>query len=313
MSPLVEAVGIAPMKLSCGIPLHPLPQKRLIPDVLCHVKSCREVHWWSIPGWRLWWRRSSDRRPGSGGTPGLIHPPVSPDWSPGSSGWSLGISGYRCLNCGSVLGVWNWHHHIHPTLHQCHHWHKVEKAGLVDLTQKGREKQAARLRNHGSILSLSIWCDRSSWSHPCWGTLGNSPPPPCWVVNCRVLPICRVSHTCQVLFMCRVSITCRVVHYCQLVNTCRVLVLNCWVGNLCRVRQAHHTCRVVISYWSGWRLDNCDSSLLRWFRYDWKQFHITSGSVSQSVVVMQVNVFWYSASICWLNILCSVAAICEAI
>ena len=105
-----------------------------------------------------WWRRYSDRRPGSYGTPGLIHPPVSLDWTPGSSGWSLGISGSRCLNCGSVLGVWNWHHHIHTTLHQCHHWHKVEKAGLVDPSQKGWEKQTAILRNHGSILSFLIWC-----------------------------------------------------------------------------------------------------------------------------------------------------------
>ena len=105
-----------------------------------------------------WWRRSSDRRPGSYGTPGLIHPPVSLDWTPVSSGWSLGISGSRCLNCESVLGVWNWHHHIHTTLHQCHHWHKVEKAGLVDPSQKGWEKQTAILRNHGSILSFLIWC-----------------------------------------------------------------------------------------------------------------------------------------------------------
>ena len=39
--------------------------ERLVLNILCHVKSCREVHWWSIPGWKLWWRRSSDRRPGS--------------------------------------------------------------------------------------------------------------------------------------------------------------------------------------------------------------------------------------------------------
>ena len=36
-------------------------------------------------------------------------------------------------------------------------------------------------------------------------------------------------------------------------------------------------------------------------------------SHSQSVVVMQVNVVWYSARICWLNILCYVPAICQDI
>ena len=104
---------------------------RLVLHFLRWVKSCREIDWWSIPGWRFWRGWSSNGRSGASGISGLVHPsgthdwrpgtsdwsPGTPDWSPGSSGRSLVISRRRCLSNGPGPGVWNWHSHVHPTLH----------------------------------------------------------------------------------------------------------------------------------------------------------------------------------------------------
>ena len=100
--------------------------------------------------------------------------------------------------------------------------------------------------------------------------------------------------------MCRVGNTCRVVHNLRLVTRCRVMnpywLVICWVLVICRVRRAHHTCRVgqlcwacrarhtcrvVHPCWSGRRRDHCDSSLLRCLRYNWRQLYITSGHVGR--------------------------------
>ena len=152
-------------------------RQRPVSNVLRRVGSCCEVHKRSIPRGRLRWR-SSDRRPGSCGTPGIIHLPASPNWSLGSPGWGLRISDSRRLNCRSVLVVWNWHHSVHVTLHQCHHWHLVEKTDLIDPSRQRRENNTNILRQHHWNLSLLIQHLRLSCSRPCWGTLTCWAAPP---------------------------------------------------------------------------------------------------------------------------------------
>ena len=85
--------------------------------------------------------------------------------------WGLRISDSRRLNCRSVLVVWNWHHSVHVTLHQCHHWHLVEKTDLIDPSRQRRENNTNILRQHHWNLSLLIQHLRLSCSRPCWGTL----------------------------------------------------------------------------------------------------------------------------------------------
>ena len=68
-----------------------LIRDRLVLHFLRWVKSCREIDWWSIPGWKFWRRRSSIGRPGMSGISGLVHPSGMPNWSPGTSDWSPGM------------------------------------------------------------------------------------------------------------------------------------------------------------------------------------------------------------------------------
>ena len=172
--------GTVPRTLSCWIHLHLHHSTKTYPEgpfhgVLCCVERCCEVHGRPIPRRGLrWWR--SYRRPGARGAPGLIIISASSHWSPGPSGRGLGISGsghWRgplndpSLNWRSVLVVWDWHHCVHASLHQRHHWHEIQKTGLINPSTQWHKNHTAILRRHHWIMSLLIWSLRPCWSHPC--------------------------------------------------------------------------------------------------------------------------------------------------
>ena len=54
-----------------------------------------------------------------------------------------------------------------------------KQSSVVDLSRKGWGNQTAGIRDHGSVLSLPVWCESCIQSSPCWGTLDNRPVTPC--------------------------------------------------------------------------------------------------------------------------------------
>ena len=283
MSLLDEVVGTVQMTLSCWTLLHPRHPRKTYPwrSQPCRelLKSSLAIHPWEKTD-------EDDLLIGGLGRVELLDSSISLCLLTGVLDLLDGVWGSLVVGVSSVGLFWLSGTGINVSIWRCINVIiNIKLRRLAWLIRLGRDGKITLPSSDIMVESCPCWSGvlKPSWSRPCWGTLTCWAGTPCRVGSCRVLTICQVGNTWRVLLLCWVG-TCRVIHHFRLVHTCRVLIF-CRVGNLwqfwlhCRVCRAHHTCRVILCYWSGWRLDDCDSPLLRWFQYGSRQFHISSGNM----------------------------------